>query len=374
MKLFNSSPILIVFISCTIICIFQDCAEFFRDTRCGLVVDTVFVTSNTIWKKSDGPQSYKARVIVSKSATLTIEPGVAVSFDILTDQDDILKTGYCMNEDYLLGIIVRGKLVVKGQVNDSVFFSSKNSQKSWAGIRVENGASLDMQCAVMSNAGITSYHSGKIEIRKSSIGWCSFQATDSVVLINNRMQSVSCDSCKEVGVFNNIFKYIDSDFRYSNAQIKNNLFIQKETYQKHNWMLNLLRKKGDGYRVIVENNIIIGDTISMIIWDYPASVLKFNCLFFNILYFSQLFPVDTIYHDTDNTYSGFGIGSRNKDSVLVDTYFNIISDPFFKDSTFALSDSSKCRNNGNPDIANNDTDGTRNDIGISGGKYPWKFQ
>ena len=61
---------------------------------------------------------------------------------------------------------------------------------------------------------------------------------------------------------------------------------------------------------------------------------------------------DVMYSDIQETISGTG---------------NLNSDPLFSDGLFHLSNSSPCKDKGNPSPDFNDTDGTRNDIGAYGG-------
>ncbi len=82
------------------------------------------IFNNTTWTKANSPYIITGDMAVFPQKTLTIEPGVTVK----------------VNDD--IKFIIRGQLIAKGQVNDSIVFKSNSNfptRSKWKGFRIENG-------------------------------------------------------------------------------------------------------------------------------------------------------------------------------------------------------------------------------------------
>jgi len=82
------------------------------------------IYSNTIWTKINSPYIVTGNIVLFPGKTLTVEPGVTVKF----------------NTDY--NIEIRGALIAKGTITDSIYFISNTSstQGSWGGIKILNSS------------------------------------------------------------------------------------------------------------------------------------------------------------------------------------------------------------------------------------------
>ena len=81
------------------------------------------IFNNTTWTKANSPYVVTGDIAVFPQKTLTIEPGVTVK----------------VNDD--LKIIIRGQLIAKGTINDSIIFLSNSSSPArakWKGFQIEN--------------------------------------------------------------------------------------------------------------------------------------------------------------------------------------------------------------------------------------------
>ena len=89
------------------------------------------INSDTIWSLSDSPYLITGNVLVSSSATLTIEPGVIVKFD----------EGVYIKVD--------GNLVAVGESDSKIHFkSSSDNPTMWDGIKIRPGTSSNFDSSL----------------------------------------------------------------------------------------------------------------------------------------------------------------------------------------------------------------------------------
>jgi len=94
------------------------------------------------------------------------------------------------------------------------------------------------------------------------------------------------------------------------------------------------------------------------------NILYKNAVGQSLIYFSGAGTQDFSYNDF------FGNTTTTDVVGITQLTGNLAADPIF-DSNFVLGTGSSCIDSGDPNSAYNDTDGTRNDMGIYGGPDPF---
>ena len=149
------------------------------------IISSVFLCSETNiyygpvsgnWTAAESPFLIHAEINIPANQTLTIEPGVIVSF--------------CGPYKF----IVYGKLLAEGTENDSIFFTAENEITGWKGLRFTN----------------TTYNG----LGSSRIEYCKFEHgnTDSGIHPHNKGGALICLNSSNLLIQNSVFTNNKSNY------------------------------------------------------------------------------------------------------------------------------------------------------------------
>jgi hypothetical protein len=283
-----------------------------------------------LWDAANGPYLVESDILVSKFARLTILPGTTVVIDTGKGKDTTIAQIDALDSNSI-AIKIEGSLVCVGDRNKRIGFApadTTDQKLGWYGIVFSKviGKLNELAYCDIANAycGVT-------------VCECKPLIRTSVFERNNI--GVNCLNNGSALVFNCIF----------DGNVMAGIRVQKAAPH-------------------IANSIIINNRSNGLWCDNNSPVVvEYNCVSGN---------GDGNFLDCDPLLGRAAKINKRKDSV--DYKGNLVCDPVFagssadstrspKKSRYVLSRNSPCINAGNPDSRFNDTDGSRNDLGIFGG-------
>ncbi len=266
---------------------------------------------------SNSPYKIIADIVVDRNSILQIEPGVELYFAPNTR------------------LIVKGKLIVRGNYYYPVLFAAYDKDKKWRGIKFYDS---DSQNSI-----------DFADIREINEPGDSIYQTASISIINSSLEITHCwlyDNSAvhggAVGLFN------------ASATIKNNIFENNNAIQYGGAIIS--------YRsdlTLINNTLYQNTSVNsgggVVLLEPVSAELQNN-----------------IFYKNKSASGNPNFAYSLKDSSLIIEKYNYFAvgsmDPlFYSTNDFRLTYYSPCKDAGNPDPIFNDVDGSRNDQGAYGG-------
>lgn len=321
------------------------------------------ISRDTRWNSEEGPYIIESDILIKSNARLSISPGT----EILIGGSPIIDSVYQLDrvDSLTISIKVEGSLSCLGRKENRITFSpvkSEQNRYSWYGIIYKNSISEENELTGVDISGAysgVSIRSSKVTIRSSVLEYNHIGITFSNT---NSTEVVNCIIARNFasGIF----------AMKSNPHIFNNIIV----FNRNNGLYC------DGLsRVYLEYNCFYGNHDGDLLECDPELGIKVKMNknkdsvdLANNIYSDPVFAgsvSDSLANEMD--YKIPTIKSRVRDTAIAAIIFDgkpIPERTWSRSKTkYQLSRYSPCIDAGHPSQKYNDTDGSRNDIGLTGG-------
>ena len=329
-------------------------------TSLSQTVIPILIDSDMTLQLSESPYIATSSVTVSDGATLTIEPGVVVTFD---------------NN---IGLTINGKLKAIGGIGDSIRFTTSEAATQWNKISATN-AKIEMDFTIIENAkGAISVYYDTLIIKNSRISnitggdVIAVHYSDSVVIEDNilegvlpssKIDAIDCDGVEYCNISRNIFTNFEDD-AIDIGTSANNVFINENIVINCDYGISV----GENSNAIANRNVVYNSHGGLQTHSGATLTANHNT-FYNCNYGIQsyhggtansggigvinntIFSKSRLHDIVEQPTSELDVTYSCSDNELIDGEGNVLGDPLFVDTLlkdFHLQEGSICINAGDP--------------------------